>query len=87
MNRKTVILTAVLGLVFSAGLEAKKIKEMIETPASDTRIEYTGRTLVEGTDVTYDWSGVYFRVKFNGQYLAMKCYDTKNCWFNLWIDK
>lgn len=87
MNRKTVILTAVLGLIFSAGLEAKKIKEMIETPASDTRIEYTGRTLVEGSDVTYDWSGVYFRVKFNGPYLAMKCSDTKNCWFNLWIDK
>ena len=87
MNRKTVILMTVLGLIFSTGLQAKKTKELIETPASDSRIEYTGRTLVEGSDVTYDWSGVYFRVKFNGPYLAMKCSDTQNCWFNLWIDK
>ena len=87
MNRKTVILMTVLGLIFSTGLQAKKTKELIETPASDSRIEYTGRTLVEGSDVTYDWSGVYFRIKFNGPYLAMKCSDTKNCWFNLWIDK
>ena len=77
----------VLALVISADLGAKKTKELIETPASDSRIEYTGRTLVEGSDVTYDWSGVYFRVKFNGPYLAMKCSDTQNCWFNLWVDK
>lgn len=68
-------------------LSAKKDAVLIETPASDSRVEYTGRTLVEGTDVTYDWSGVYFRVRFNGPYLAMKCSDTKNCWFNLWTDK
>ena len=52
----------VFGLVFSGDLEAKKTKELIETPASDTRIEYTGRTLVEGSEVSYDWSGVYVRV-------------------------
>ena len=78
---------AVLGLAVSTDLSAKKAKTLIETPASDSRIEYTGRTVVEGTDVSYDWSGVYFRVKFNGPYLAMKCSDTKNCWFNLWTDK
>ena len=78
---------AILGLAFSTDLSAKKTKELIETPASDSRIEYTGRTLVNGDEVTYDWSGVYFRVKFNGPYLAMKCSDTKNCWFNLWVDK
>ena len=81
------IFMAVLGLAFSADLSAKKVKELIETPASDSRIEYTGRTLINGNEVTYDWSGVYFRVKFNGPYLAMKCSDTKNCWFNLWVDK
>lgn len=68
-------------------LSAKKDAVLIETPANDSRVEYTGRTLVEGTDVTYDWSGVYFRVRFNGPYLAMKCSDTKNCWFNLWTDR
>lgn len=87
MRKSITILMTVLALVISADLGAKKTKELIETPASDSRIEYTGRTLAEGSDVTYDWSGVYFRVKFNGPYLAMKCSDTQNCWFNLWIDK
>ena len=87
MRKSITILMTVLALVISADLGAKKTKELIETPASDSRIEYTGRTLVEGSDVTYDWSGVYFRVKFTGPYLAMKCSDTHNCWFNLWIDK
>ncbi len=76
MRKSLSIIMAVLGLAFSADLSAKKVKEIIETPASDSRIEYTGRTLVNGNDVSYDWSGVYFRVKFNGPYLAMKCSDT-----------
>ena len=87
MRKSLSILMMVLGLSFTADLSAKKVKEIKETPASDSRIEYTGRTLVDGNEVSYDWSGVYFRVKFNGPYLAMKCSDTKNCWFNLWIDK
>ena len=87
MRKSLSIIMAVLGLVFSVDLSAKKVKETVETPASDSRIEYTGRTLVNGNEVSYDWSGVYVRVKFNGPYLAMKCSDTKNCWFNLWIDK
>ena len=87
MRKSLSIIMTVLGLVLTADLSAKKTKEIIETPASDSRIEYTGRTLVCGDEVSYDWSGVYFRVKFNGPYLAMKCSDTQNCWFNLWVDK
>lgn len=83
------ILTFMAGLSLAAAAEvsAKKAKEYIETPASDSRIEYTGRTLTNGSDVSYDWSGVYFRVRFNGPYLAVKCSDSKNSWFNLWVDK
>lgn len=87
MYKHLKILLATIGLTVCIGLPAKKIKEYNETPASDQRIEYTGRTLVKDGNVSYDWSGVYFRVKFNGPYLAMKCSDTKNSWFNLWIDK
>ncbi len=85
--KKILILTACLFMAAGADLSAKKAKEYTETPASDSRIEYTGRILVEGNDVSYDWSGTYFRVKFTGPYLAMKCSDSKNCWFNLWVDK
>lgn len=87
MHKSSSLIMAVIGLTVCFNLSAKKEVEVIETPASDARIEYTGRTLTEGTDVSYDWSGVYLRVRFNGPYLAMKCSDTKNCWFNLWTDK
>ena len=86
---RKLIMTLMAGLSLAAGadISAKKAKEYIETPASDSRIEYTGRTQVNGSEVSYDWSGVYFRVRFNGPYLAVKCSDSKNSWFNLWVDK
>ena len=87
MHKTITVLLTILALSLTADLSAKKAKEIIETPASDSRIEFTGRTQVNGAEVSYDWSGVYFRVKFNGPYLAMKCSDTKNCWFNQWTDK
>ena len=46
MRKSITILMTVLALVISADLGAKKTKELIETPASDSRIESTGRTLV-----------------------------------------
>lgn len=87
MRKHLLILMTGLSLAAATDLSAKKVKENIVTPASDSRIEYTGRTMTDGDNVIYDWSGVYFRVKFNGPYLAMKCSDSKNSWFNLWVDK
>ena len=46
-------------------------------PANDSRVTYVGRTLVEGTDVSYDWTGVYFRLSFSGKSLTMRATDTK----------
>ena len=71
---------------------------MAETiPASDTRVTYVGRTLVEGNDVSFDWTAVYFRLSFSGKTLAMRVSDTKwdatpemaatrHNYFNVWID-
>jgi hypothetical protein len=66
-------------------------------PASDSRVTYVGRTLVEGNDVSFDWTGVYFRVAFTGKSLSMRVSDTKwdatpemaatrHNYFNVWID-
>ena len=71
----------------SASNAGKKEVKTIETPASDSRIEYTGRVLADGNDVSYDWSGVYARIRFKGSSLAVRCSDTGNSWFNVWIDK
>ena len=51
MNMKKIILLAALALV-GVGLSAKKTVTVVETPASDSRIEYTGRILVEGDEVS-----------------------------------
>ena len=51
----------VLTFLLSAGTVTAKSRKNIESPASDSRIEYTGRTLTEGTDVSFDWSGTYVR--------------------------
>ena len=66
-------------------------------PASDSRVTYVGRTLVQGTDVSFDWTGVYFRLAFSGKSLTMRVSDTKwdetlemaatrHNYFNVWID-
>ena len=66
-------------------------------PANDSRVTYVGRTLVEGTDVSFDWTGVYFRIAFSGKSLTMRVSDTKwddtpemaatrHNYFNVWID-
>lgn len=87
MYRKLSIIFAAIWLIFSGDISARAKKTTIETPASDSRIEYTGRTLTVGTDVSYDWSGVYVRVKFKGPSIAIRCSDSANSWFNLWIDR
>lgn len=66
-------------------------------PASDNRVTFVGRTMVEGTDVSFDWTGVYFRIAFTGKSLTMHATDTKwdstpemaatrHNYFNVWID-
>ena len=65
---------------------ARELPE-VRTPASDTRITYVGRTLTHGDSVSFDWSGVYARVRFEGSYLAMTASDTKADYYDIWIDR
>ena len=46
-------------------------------PATDTRVTFVGRTAVEGTTVSFDWTATYFRVAFSGKSLTMKASDLK----------
>ena len=41
-------------------------------PANDARVTYVGRTLVEGTDVSFDWTATYFRIAFSGKSLTLR---------------
>ena len=83
---KKFIIFAAAALICGSASAASP-KKVFETPASDSRIEYTGRILAEGNDVSYDWSGVYARIRFTGPYLAVRLSDTRNSWFNVWVDR
>lgn len=78
---------AVLILLTAFNLSGKVRKTMNEVSANDDRITFVGRTLKNETGVSFDWSGVYAKVKFRGSYLAINVSDTQKNYFNVWIDK
>ena len=78
---KRVIITVLAALIATSTYSA------VTVPASDSRITYVGRTLVEGDDVSFDWSSTYAKISFQGDYLAVKASDTGKDYFNVWIDR
>ncbi len=83
---KKVISLALIALSLSAMAAPKSVPETV-TPGSDSKITYVGRTLVEGDNVTFDWTGTSIRFRFEGNYLAIKVSDTDKDYYNLWIDR
>ena len=78
MNRS--LLVFALLLLFSTSAWSETI------PAADGRITYIGRTLTKGGTVSFDWTGVYLKVRFQGTSLRLKASDTKRNYYNLWLD-
>ena len=68
-------------------LGAQNEKPEVTTPATDSHIEYIGRTLITDEGVSFDYSGTYIRIRFEGKSLAIRCSDTKGDWFNVWTDR
>lgn len=58
-----------------------------EFPASDPRITWVGRTAVQGSDVSFDWSGVYAVVRFSGDRLQLRASDSGKDYYNVWLDE
>ena len=83
MKRIVILLCTLLAAgpqVFSAQSQIK------EFPANDPRVTYVTRAAVEGNAVSFDWTGSYIRINFEGSYLAIKLNDSGKDWFNLWLD-
>lgn len=59
-----------------------------EFPASDPRITWIGRSevLADGS-VSFDWSGVYAIVEFEGNELRLRASDSGKDYFSVWLDK
>ena len=74
-------------MIAAAALITTPVFADITVPASDSRITYVGRTLAEADDVSFDWSSVYARISFTGDYLAVRASDTGKDYFNVWIDR
>lgn len=85
MKISSVILSAA-ALICGLNASARELPK-IETPASDSRVTYVGRTLKQGDNVSFDWTGVYVRVRFEGSWLAMKASDSKANYYDVWIDR
>ena len=79
-------LTAILSTGLFANAEARNTARKV-TDASDARITYVGRVAKNSTGVSFDWSGVQCRLKFDGPYVALHCSDTKSNYYNVWFDK
>ena len=70
---KKIIFSAIIGLIALSPLRLKA--ETIS--ATDSRVTFVGRTAVDGTSVSFDWTATYFRVAFSGKSLTMKASDLK----------
>lgn len=87
MIRKLIWIAAATLLSLSLHAQGVKKNDAVITPAADARVTWIGRTQVQDGTVSFDWSGVYARIAFEGNYLAVKASDSKKDYFNLWIDK
>ena len=55
-------------------------------PATDARITFVGRSVVEEGSYRFDFPSTYFRVAFTGKTLAMRVTDTKSNYYAVWLD-
>lgn len=83
MKRITLLTAAVLAAV---SMSAAPKTAVTAIKASDSRITYIGRTEVKDGNVSFDWTGVYARVRFQGNSLSFKVSDTKKNYYNVWLD-
>ena len=83
MKRITLLTVAILAAI-SMSAAPKTAETAIK--ASDSRITYIGRTEVKDGNVSFDWTGVYARLRFQGNSLSFKVSDTKKNYYNVWLD-
>ncbi len=83
MKRITLLTVAIVAAA-SVSAAPKTVETAIK--ASDSRITYIGRTEVKDGNVSFDWTGVYAKVRFQGNSLSIKASDTKKNYYNVWLD-
>lgn len=84
--KRTATAICLLLAVFTAGAKKQSVKT-VSIDADDNRICWIGRTVADNGAVSFDWSGVTARIRFEGSSLSMDCTDSRKDWFNVWVDK
>lgn len=74
-------------LLFAVCLTTESLVSAERVEASDSRITWVGRTLVTDGSVSFDWTGVYCRIRFKGDVLRLKIGDTGRNYYNVYIDR
>ena len=88
LPKMTLLVAALLGAAsLCATPKAAATDSGTSVKASDSKITFIGRTWTDGGDVSFDWTGVYAKVRFQGNWLKFKVSDTKKNYYNVWIDK
>jgi hypothetical protein len=96
--KRIILALAAITLAFSMSTttaSAQKFKGRTDKPAftktaaSDSKITFIGRTQVNGNDVSFDWTGTYARIKFNGlfylsEYQIPRKIITMSGWIRQW---
>lgn len=60
---------------------------MAETiAATDSRVTFVGRAVVDDGSLRFDWPATYFRVAFTGKSLSMRVSDNKRNYYAVWVD-
>lgn len=85
MKRLVILLAAAMMLPATISKAQTPVNEY---NANDGNIVWVGRAVpaADGT-VSGDWTGLYARIRFAGDGLAVKVSDTKKNYYNLWLDK
>lgn len=79
-------LIASLFLLLLSAAYAKVPAKKVIIEASDARITWIGRTLVDEGSVSFDWTGTYGKIRFIGNTLSFRVSDTKKNYYNVWLD-
>lgn len=86
MRLNNIYIKVLLLLIVAANSVSLVSAERLD--ASDMRITWVGRTSFDyGGSVSFDWTGVYCRIRCTGDTLRLRIADTKRNYYNVYIDR
>lgn len=77
----------ILAAAFATALSSLSLPAAETVKADDSRLVYVGRTLRQEGKVSFDWSAVYVRIRFQGNSLSTRVSDSRKNYYNVWIDR